>query len=213
MCFYNSPVKNLFVKPPILLRKLYPKAVWRITTNEKKILLTFDDGPVPEITPWILDLLKHHNIPATFFCVGSNIVKNRKLFERIIDEGHAVGNHTQNHLNNWKVSDKDYLENIDECQKHYPFQLFRPPYGKMRISSYNKLKSKYKIILWDVLSMDYDLTVSAEKCFENVTKNTGNGSVIVFHDSLKATEKVMDVLPKVISYYQNLGFTFEKITC
>ncbi|MBN8701579.1 MAG: polysaccharide deacetylase family protein [Bacteroidetes bacterium] len=205
-------MRNLLVKPPILLRKLYPKALWRVATSEKKIYFTFDDGPIPTITPRILDILKEYNAKATFFCVGENIVKYPTLFDRILTEGHTVGNHSYNHVNSWKVSNADYLANIEKCQELYPFTMFRPPYGKMRLSAYRELQKKYKIVLWDILTMDYSASISNEQCYLNATNNYGNGSILVFHDNIKAEEKIKTTLPKVLQFYTERGFLFDSLT-
>lgn len=213
------------------MRKFYSSAVWRVPTEEKKIFLTFDDGPVPEITPWVLSILKKHNAKATFFCVGANIEKFPEIFRQIISEGHSIGNHTYNHLNGWKTESKNYIENVSKCdsvmtgyrlsvisnQSHrspftvYRLPLFRPPYGRMKKSQYTLIKSQYSIVMWDVLSRDFDESTSEQKCLQNVLSKTREGSIVVFHDSLKAKEKLFYVLPKVLEHYSVKGFSFEII--
>lgn len=212
------------VRPSYLIKKLYPKAIWRMDSKEKKLYLTFDDGPVPEVTSWVLDLLKEKNIKAGFFCVGNNALKYPALFQRIIDEGHTIGNHTQNHLNGWKVESDDYIKNVELCGQvfqKFTFagssnssgtkKLFRPPYGKLKRSHISYLISHYTIIMWDVLSGDYDNKTSEEKCLDNVTANIRNGSIIVFHDSYKAEKNLKYALPRFIEYAIASGYEFEAL--
>jgi peptidoglycan-N-acetylglucosamine deacetylase len=202
------------VRPSYLIKKLYPGAIWRIGAEKKIVYLTFDDGPVPEVTEWVLDLLKEKNIKATFFCVGSNVKKNPEIFRRIIKENHSIGNHTENHLNGWKSTSDEYRKNIEECQdtfRKYSLNdtpLFRPPYGKMKQSNIAHLKSKYSIIMWDVLSGDYDKKTSPQKCFENVAENFREGSIVVFHDSYKAEENLKFALPRFIDHAAGMGYSF-----
>lgn len=196
------------VRPPYLLKKLYPKAIWRKDPSQKKIYLTFDDGPIPGVTPWVLDILKQHDIKATFFCVGENAKKHSELFQRIINEKHRVGNHTYNHLNGWNTHTTSYLENIQKCADLIDSDLFRPPYGKTKKSQYSALKSQYSIIMWDVLSGDYDKNTSPEKCLNNVTGAVRNGSIIVFHDSYKAQKNIEYTLPRFIEHAKKNGFEF-----
>lgn len=197
------------VKAPFFLKLIYPKSIWNKSRKENKIYLTFDDGPIPELTPFVLDTLKQYNIKATFFCVGENIKKNPHLFDRILSEGHQVGNHTYNHLKGWETSDAKYLENIQQCQKLTKSNLFRPPYGKAKKSQLKKLYPNYQIIMWDVLTGDFDHSVSPEKCFINATKYTQNGSIIVFHDNIKAISRVKHALPKTIAYLLAKNYHFE----
>ncbi|MCW3085690.1 MAG: pdaA [Bacteroidetes bacterium] len=196
------------VRPPYLLKKLYPKAVWRMSATQKIIYLTFDDGPVSEITPWVLDLLKEKNINATFFCVGENVQKNPEIFQRIKEEKHTTGNHTFNHVNGWNTHTADYLENVEKCAADNPTSLFRPPYGKLKKSQYHMLGAQYSIIMWDVLSGDYDKDTTPEKCLENVLKHVRNGSVIVFHDSYKAQKKLKYALPRFIDWALSREYEF-----
>ncbi len=209
----------LFTKTPSLLTAVYPECLWKVNTKEKIIYLTFDDGPIPEITPFILDELKKWNAKATFFCIGKNVEANPEIFERIINEGHSVGNHTYDHLNGWNVSDEVYFENIEKCaavlSAYYLLpiaaSLFRPPYGKLKPSQYTKLKSEYKLVMWDVLSFDFDLKMEEEKILKNVLDNAEAGSIVVMHDSLKAKPKVEFALPKLLEHFTQKGFKFEKL--
>lgn len=193
--------------------------------QSKKIYLTFDDGPVPTVTPWVLDVLKQYNIKATFFCVGENVVKNPDIFQRILQEGHSIGNHTYNHLNGWNTHSKKYMENVELCDQVLKkggsgqIHLFRPPYGKAKKSQILKLSSNknpdqtpYSIIMWDVLSGDYDKNTSPETCLKNVTDHVRNGSIIVFHDSAKAQKNLEYALPRFIEYASGQGFEFEKLS-
>jgi peptidoglycan/xylan/chitin deacetylase (PgdA/CDA1 family) len=221
-------MKPYFIKTPNLLKIIFNKWVWSFYTNEKIIYLTFDDGPTPEITEWTLNQLKKYKAKATFFCIGKNVAKHPEIFQKIIEEQHSVGNHTQNHLNGWKTTTQDYFINFKEADqtisnnfKRYSkletntiqaVKLFRPPYGKISLKESKQIRNTgYKIIMWDVLSADFDTTISSNKCLKNVIKNTKNGSIVVFHDSLKASEKLKFVLPKILEYYSEKGYSFKKI--
>ena len=207
-----------FVKTPNWLRALYPSLTWSIPTKEKIMYLTFDDGPHESATLFVLDQLKAFNAKASFFCIGKNVVAHTGIYKRIIDEGHRVGNHTQDHLNGWKTDDETYLNNIFEAAKYIDSHLFRPPYGKITrfqsklLQHPNKNKTighdPYKVIMWDVLSGDFDQTITKEKCLQNVLLNTKPGSIVVFHDSSKAYEKMAYVLPLVLDYFTKQGFGF-----
>ncbi len=195
-------------RPPYLLRKIYPRCVWRMPANNNKIYLTFDDGPVPEVSPWVLDVLKHYKVKATFFCVGDNVKKHPEIYERILTEGHQVGNHTYNHIKGLRSANNDYFENVQQCHELVNSRLFRPPYGQIKHSQQNYLAKKFRVIMWDVLSYDYSHLVSKEKCLNNVIKNTRNGSIIVFHDSVKAYPNLQFALPRAIEYLQDKRFRF-----
>ena len=200
--------------------RFFSNYVWRFSLGKKEIYLTFDDGPTPEITQFVLDELQKHQAKATFFCIGKNINNNPEIFNKIITNGHSIGNHTQNHLNGWKTDKATYLENVLACQASVTQlhtvtskqKLFRPPYGKIKKTQANKLLKKgYKIIMWSVLSADFDTTISKEKCLENVLKHTKNGSIVVFHDSVKAAKKLRYVLPKILTELAKRGFVFKAI--
>jgi peptidoglycan/xylan/chitin deacetylase (PgdA/CDA1 family) len=196
-------------KTPTIIKKYYPQLVWEVPNVEKKIYLTFDDGPIPEITEWVLDLLIEYNIKATFFCIGDNIAKHAGIYKRTLADGHAVGNHTFNHLNGWKTRGGKYLENLEECQSMVDSNLFRPPYGRIKKSQLKHISPAYKVVMWDVLSGDFDQKMLPEKCYENVVKNTVSGSIIVFHDSVKAERNLKYALPKAIEYLLADGFIFD----
>ena len=214
-------MKPYFIKTPSLLKFIFKNWVWSLSSKEKVLYLTFDDGPTLEITEWTLNELKKYKAEATFFCIGKNIAKHPEIFQKIIEEKHSVGNHTNNHLNGWKNPASDYLKNIGDAEKYFEgnlklkiqnSKLFRPPYGRLTLKQSIKIRKKgYKIVMWDILSADFDPAVSKEKCLENVIRNIQNGSIIVFHDSVKASEKLQFVLPKVLEYYTDKGFAFERI--
>jgi len=199
------------VQPTYLIKSIYPKAIWRKEPTDKKLYLTFDDGPIPEITTWVLDVLKHYQVKATFFCVGNNVEKQPAIFQRILDEEHAVGNHTYNHLNGWKTHSPLYLKNVSRCKELVHSNLFRPPYGKMKKTQFNILRRYYSIVLWDVLSGDYDKKTSPEKCLKNVVDKYRNGSIIVFHDNVKAWTNLQYALPKFIEHALKEGYRFESL--
>ncbi|MDP2540209.1 polysaccharide deacetylase family protein [Tenacibaculum discolor] len=205
-----------FIKTPRILKQLFAKYTWSFFTNKKEIYLTFDDGPIPQVTEFVLDQLHNFNAKATFFCIGDNIRKHPAVFSRIVNEGHSVGNHTFNHLNGWKSSNTAYIENISKCESLLPDQktkLFRPPYGKIkRKQAKQLLASDYKIIMWDVLSADFNSSITKEKCLQNVLENAQNGSIIVFHDSIKASDKLYYALPKVLKEFSQRGYDFKAIT-
>lgn len=202
---------NFIIKPPTLFRKILKNAVWKINTDEKEIFLTFDDGPTSKITNWILDILKDFNAKATFFCIGKNVESNKKVFQKILDNEHSVGNHTFNHLNGWKTTTDEYIENIKKTDNIFNSNLFRPPYGRIKIEQFNIIKNYKKIVLWDVLSKDYSKKMSKEQTFENIEKNTNKGSIIVFHDSLKAENNMKYSLNKTLIHFSNFGYKFSKI--
>ena len=199
---------KLLVRPPKILRSLYKDSIWRMDKTQQTIYLTFDDGPIPELTPWVLDVLNKYQVKATFFCVGENIIKNPDIFNRIIAEGHQVGNHTHNHLKGWQTKTRDYLANVEKCQALTKTDLFRPPYGRIGRKQYKTLSKQYKMIFWDVLSYDYDKFTNPEKCLENSIKFTQNGSIIVFHDNIKAKDNLKYTLPHYIDYFLKLNYTF-----
>ena len=230
---------------PRFIQRLYPERIWAFPASTNAVYLTFDDGPIPEVTPWVLDELKKHNAKATFFCIGENIKKHPEIFRRILAEGHSVGNHTFNHLNGTKTETAEYVENVEKAQRQMledgwrkmedgrwkmvdgkwkredggwkmdnstikdqesaisnQQSLFRPPYGKITSRQANLLQKKgFKIVMWDIISYDYDANVSEKECLQNVTKNIKPGSIVVFHDSLKAEKNLRYVLPKVLENY------------
>ena len=197
-----------FVKTPWWLKKVYPNRLWDVDTKEKIIYLSFDDGPHPSATPFVLDELKKYNAKATFFCIGKNVLSYPEIYKRILDEGHSVGNHTQNHLNGWETNDDDYSADIIEAANHIHSNLFRPPYGRIKSAQAKKLRD-LKIIMWNVLSGDFDELLSKEKCLDNVISKTKPGSIIVFHDSEKAFPKLKYALPLALDFFTQSGYSFK----
>ncbi|MFT4698183.1 MAG: peptidoglycan/xylan/chitin deacetylase (PgdA/CDA1 family) [Flavobacteriaceae bacterium] len=215
-------MKPYLVKSPTVLKWLFPKRIWSLPNNLNSVYITFDDGPIPEVTPWVLDTLSRFKAKATFFCIGDNVQKHPLIYNRLLKEGHATGNHTFNHLNGWKTSTEDYSINCEKFEeilnlvqddKSSINTLFRPPYGKITSKQASILQKKgYSICMWDVLSADFDASISEEKCLQNVLKNIEPGSIIVFHDSLKAEKRLKYVLPKVLDYIYTNGLNSNKIS-
>jgi peptidoglycan/xylan/chitin deacetylase (PgdA/CDA1 family) len=196
------------MRPPLLVQRLFFSLVWKMSSREKVLYLTFDDGPIPEVTPWVLEQLERFNAKATFFCIGNNVRKHRSVYERILQSGHSVGNHTYHHLNGWSTFNSDYFKDIELCNRLVGSELFRPPYGKIRPTQIARLKYKYRIIMWDVLSRDYDRNLTGETVLNTVLENARPGSIIVFHDSLKAEERLRYALPKVLEHFSAKGYRF-----
>jgi peptidoglycan-N-acetylglucosamine deacetylase len=219
-----------WIKTPAFIKGLFSNHIWDIPNNENKVYLTFDDGPTPEITEWVMDILKKHNIKATFFCIGKNIHNHPEIYLKLIEEGHVVGNHTFDHLNGWKASCEDYIENVLDCDEKLDFRtlnleksqienteykikaIFRPPYGKIKQSQSKEIREMgNEIIMWDILSGDFDENISPEKCLQNATRKVTSGSIILFHDSKKAFKNLEYALPKTIEILKGKGFQFDII--
>ncbi len=199
-------------KTPDFVQNMFPNLIWKMENRgHKNLYLTFDDGPIPEITPWVLDELEKYNAKATFFCVGENVKKHRAIYDRISSMGHVVGNHTYNHLSGWSTSNMDYFRNVRYCDDLIDSKLFRPPYGRLKNKQAIYLSRKYKVVMWDVLSGDFDPKLSREDCLRNVISKSTSGSIIVFHDSLKAKDKLEYVLPKVLKHFSKQGYTFKNL--
>ncbi|GHT76619.1 polysaccharide deacetylase [Bacteroidia bacterium] len=201
----------LIERPPFLYRLLFKGTHWRFHTEEKCVYLTFDDGPVPEVTLWVLDLLDKYGIKAMFFCVADNVRKYPEIYQQVIARGHKVGNHTFHHLQGWKMDTETYLQDVKQAAELIDSSYFRPPHGHLRFPQLQALKKRYKVIMWDVVTRDYSRLMTAEQVFCNVKKYTRNGSVIVFHDSLKAEKKMKEALPKSIEWLLQQGYTFKLI--
>ncbi len=201
----------LLAHTPKFISWFYFNRVWTLPNKEKKIYLTFDDGPVPETTPWVLRTLRKYNAKATFFCVGNNVEKHPKLFDQILQEGHTVGNHTFNHSKGLYCDTDTYVEDVMKAQKLIRSNLFRPPHGRMKYKQSQALKNKFHIVMWDVLSVDYDPEVSPQQCVRNVLDNVQEGSVIVFHDSIKAAKNMKYALKIVLRHLSREGYQFEAI--
>jgi peptidoglycan-N-acetylglucosamine deacetylase len=208
-------MKFYWIKTHSIIKRIFSNYVWDLPNNEKKVYLTFDDGPTPEITNWVLLELEKYNAKATFFCIGKNIVQNQEIYKKIIDFGHSIGNHTFNHENGWKTNSGNYnnsIQNFIFDFKDNISKLFRPPYGKIKFSQARKLRRLgYKIIMWDVLSADFDVTISKEKCLDNVISNIESGSIVVFHDSEKAFKNLQYTLPKTLNFLKDNGYSCESI--
>ena len=196
---------------PKLYRSLYSGSHWRFNTDKKVVYLTFDDGPIPEITPWVLDLLDKYNIKATFFCVGDNVRKYPEIYQMVQDRGHIVGNHTFHHVQGLKITTKSYVKDVEKAEELIKSKLFRPPHGHMRLPQFYALRDKYKIIMWDVVTRDYSHLMTSDDVFKVVKKYTRNGSIIVFHDSIKAGNRMKEALPRSIEWLLEQGYTFQLI--
>jgi peptidoglycan/xylan/chitin deacetylase (PgdA/CDA1 family) len=204
-------------KTNFLMRALYPDFLWRIPTNEKEIYLTFDDGPIPEITEFVLEELAKFNAKATFFCIGDNIVKHQSVFEQVVNQGHSVGNHTFNHLKGWNTENDKYMENFDLCQVEIEKseiqnrRFFRPPYGRIKRSQAKEILKTHEIIMWDVLTADYDQNINQEQVLKKTLQHTESGSIVLFHDSIKASRNMQYALPRVLEYFSERDFVFKKL--
>ncbi len=212
-----------------LLSIIYPSLIWKKKVKEKIIYLTFDDGPIPGVTEYVLEELKTFKAKVTFFCVGDNILKHPEVYKKILIEGHQIGNHTFNHLKGWNTEDSQYLENIAKCQEimnrtkdelHLTSslkftsgssKLFRPPYGLIKRSQIKEVKNEYQIIMWDVLTGDFENKLTPPKCLQKAVKYTSNGSIVIFHDSIKAEKNLRYALPKFLEYFSTLGYRFEAL--
>ncbi|MDP4280514.1 MAG: polysaccharide deacetylase family protein [Bacteroidota bacterium] len=183
-----------------------------IPGREKVLYLTFDDGPIPEITPAVLDILRDRDAKATFFCVGDNVRKYPEIFKQIVEEGHGIGNHTFNHMNGWKTPPGEYFENVMRCNEFFTTHLFRPPYGKFTPSQYMMLKKDFRFIMWSVLTLDYHHGTSPEQCLKNSIQHTGSGDIVVFHNNIKAVENLYYALPRFLDHFKEAGYEFRKIT-
>ena len=199
----------MFIEQPAKwLRWIYPRATWRMNKHEHAVYLTFDDGPIPEATPFVLDVLKEHNIKATFFILGGKVRKHPLIYERVKAEGHQIGNHTFNHISGFKHSIKTYNDNAEKANTYLHSHLFRPPHGWMRLTQYARLRKKYRIVMWDLVTRDYSKWMTAEDVLNNVKRYTRNGSIITFHDSLKSIEKLKTALPQAIIWLKEQGYEF-----
>lgn len=211
----NAPtakLARLIEQPPLLYRLLFPEAIWRLRRNRRKVVyLTFDDGPIPEVTPWVLDLLDTHGIKATFFMVGDNVRRNPQLLEEVRRRGHSYGNHTMHHMQGFKVRGVTYMRDITEAARYIDSRLFRPPHGIIRWSQARAIKSHYNIVMYDLVTRDYSRKLDADAVFDNVRRYARNGSIIVFHDSLKASRNMRSALPRSIEWLLGQGYEFRAI--
>jgi peptidoglycan/xylan/chitin deacetylase (PgdA/CDA1 family) len=208
-----------FYKTPFLVQKLFPQFTWRIPTLHKTIYLTFDDGPIPEVTEFVLEQLQRFGAKATFFCVGDNISKHPAIAERLVREGHRIGNHTHNHLSGWKNAPDVYTDNARLCAQkikqirgaEHQKMLFRPPYGQISRKQVQKLKKDYELVMWDVLTYDFDATLAANDCLKHSLAVTQKGSIVVFHDNVKAVSVLEYALPRYLEHFAGLGYTFASL--
>ena len=203
------------IKTPFLLRAFYPSCVWKMPTHKKVIYLSFDDGPHPIATPFVIEQLEKYNAKASFFCIGKNIVEYPAIYQQLIQQGHTVGNHTMHHLNGWKTEDDLYLQNIAQASTPIQSNFFRPPYGRIKRSQIRKIRADkslpQEIIMWDVLSGDFDTSINGQQCLSNVLKHTKAGSIVVFHDSAKAWDRLQVALPATLDYFTQKGFQFRAL--
>ncbi len=198
-------------RTPALLKPLMKELQWSGPAEGRKLYLTFDDGPIPEVTPWVLDTLAQHGAKATFFCIGRNVAQHPALFARIRQEGHSVGNHTYDHLNGWNTERFSYLRNVLRCQDLTRSKLFRPPYGRITRPQTQALRKRFSVVMWDVLSADFDERLDGEQCLRNVIEHSVPGSIIVFHDSLKAESRLRHALPAALAHFTAQGYSMEAL--
>jgi len=198
-------------RTPNLLKRSLKNAIWDIPTEEKIIYLTFDDGPTPDVTEHVLSLLDQFQAKATFFCIGNNVVEHNALYKRIQDKGHRVGNHTYDHLSGWESNEKNYVANVDKCAEVVDSKLFRPPYGRIGPRQYKSLKKRFDIVMWSILSWDFDPWISPEKCADNVINHAYPGAIVVFHDSIKAAKNCLFALEKVLIALSKEGYQFRTL--
>jgi len=206
-----APQSMYFVKTPFYLKKIFSAMTWDFPGGEKEIYLTFDDGPTPGITEFVLETLALHQAKATFFCLGSKADAQPELIERIRMEGHVIGNHTYNHPNGWKTDDESYLADVAKAAQVLPGKLFRPPYGRIKITQIEALRNDYHIVMWDVISGDFDEDINEERCLQNMVDNAKDGSIIVMHDSPKAEAKLRYALPRLLEHFKTLGYSFATV--
>jgi peptidoglycan/xylan/chitin deacetylase (PgdA/CDA1 family) len=198
-------------RTPYIIKKIYYSLIWDLQNGKKELFLTFDDGPTPDVTLKVLDILDSYNAKATFFCIGRNVERYPEIYKHILNSGHAVGNHTYSHLKGWKIKNKEYYDDIELAGTFIKSNLFRPPYGKIRLTQLKYLRKHYNIIMWDVMSFDFKQTISGEKCLSTIINNVRPGSIIVFHDSDKAKEKVLYALPGTLEFFIKHNYSFNSI--
>ena len=200
----------MFVEqPPLLYRMLFPECVWRIQKKRKCVYLTFDDGPIPEVTPWVLDVLDHYGIKATFFMVGDNVRKHPEEFRMVRERGHRIGNHTYNHVGGLLHGISSYVHNVERANAYLHTDLFRPPHGWMKWGQYILVKEKYRVVMWDLVTRDYSKRLNGRDVLLNVRRYARPGSIITFHDSVKSYEKLTYALPRAIEWLRSQGYAFK----
>ena len=196
-------------QPPQFIRRLYPRACWRMNASEKSVYLTFDDGPIPEVTPWVLEVLDKYHIKATFFMVGDNVRKHPDEYKMVVERGHRIGNHTYNHLKGFEELTERYIANIDKADCYLSTDLFRPPHGLMRMDQYRALSERYRIIMWDLVTRDYNPNLNGRQILRKVKQYARNGSIITFHDSLRSVHNLHYALPRAIEWLMQEGYEFK----
>lgn len=197
---------------PFWLKAYFSTYLWRVPTTEKRLFITFDDGPIPDVTEWVLETLRDYRAKGTFFCIGDNVRKNPAVFKKVADQGHALGNHTYNHLNGWKTDDATYMANVQQCAELLPqTQLFRPPYGRIKGTQAQEVLKNRKIVMWDVLSGDFSQEIKPETCLRKTIQYARPGSILLFHDSLKARRNMEYAVPRVLDHFSNLGYRFDAL--
>ena len=204
-------MRSCLLQPTAILSKIYPNGIFRKDPEDHSVYLTFDDGPIPEVTPWVLDLLDQYGIKATFFMVGDNVRKHPETYRMVVERGHHIGNHTFNHVRGMRMRNHDYIDNVHKCDSYFATRLFRPPHGVLRRWTYRYMKGDYDIIFYDVITRDYNEKLNPEKVLEIVKKYTRNGSIIVFHDSLRSEKNLRWALPKAIEWLQQQGYEFKQL--
>lgn len=199
----------MFIEQPSkYLRWIYPTALWRMDSSERSVYLTFDDGPIPEVTPWVLDVLDRYGVKATFFMVGENAAKHPEVFEMVKARGHRIGNHTYNHIGGMRHGIRSYVANVDKANELLHTNLFRPPHGWMKWEQYLFVRSSYKVVMWDLVTRDYSTHLNGRDVLLNVRRYARPGSIITFHDSLKSLDKLLYALPRAIEWLQSQGYSF-----
>jgi peptidoglycan/xylan/chitin deacetylase (PgdA/CDA1 family) len=197
---------------PTLIQKAFPQLLWHVPEQQKRVYLTFDDGPTPEVTDWVLAQLEEYRAKATFFCIGRNVVMQPDIYRKVQEKGHVIGNHSYTHVNGWNTEDELYYTDVERCAEVVHSRLFRPPYGRISLSQIAMLKQQYRIVMWDVLSGDFEPSLSKEQCLKNVMSNVKLGSIIVFHDSVKAFPNLEYTLPRILQALSEQGYTFGTLT-
>ena len=200
------------VRTPSAIQKLFPNFIWRIPTDQKELYITFDDGPIPDVTPWVTEQLGEYNAKATFFCVGENVFRSPDIMHQLHEQGHVTANHTFNHLSGWTSEHVPYIHNVRKCAPLVQTNLFRPPYGRIRPRQAQFIMRHYQIVMWDVLSADFDTSISPEQCLRNVIGNAGPGSIVVLHDSLKAETNLRYALPRILDHFAEQGYVFKSLS-
>jgi len=200
-----------FHKSPAIFKKLLPEAIFKIESSEKLVYLSFDDGPTPEVTPWVLHCLEQYNAKATFFCLGKNVQLYPDIYQSIVDKGHAVGNHTFSHLNAWKYSTQKYAEDIENCAQYVNSKLFRPPYGRIKPQQLKLLSKKYSVIMWDIQTGDFNARLNRERAISECKKGIEPGSIILMHDSVKARQNLQYILPRLLEFLKDENYSCEPI--